>query len=107
MKNKWFVGLGVLLIFGFVLAGCDTDTGGGGNEGLTLTIKNNYTKPITKLEMNADNCTIDGLSVISEDSSGSHISRDYEYTTSIAPGASTAFSIKVDAGKTQPGITVL
>ena len=30
MKNKWFVGLGVLLVCGFVLAGCDTATGGGG-----------------------------------------------------------------------------
>ena len=30
MKNKWFVGLCVLLIGGFVLAGCDTGGGGGG-----------------------------------------------------------------------------
>jgi hypothetical protein len=56
--------------------------------------------------MNTDNCIIDGLSAISESSSGSHIKRDYEYTTSIASGASKVFSIKADAGKTQPGIGV-
>jgi hypothetical protein len=28
MKNKCFFGFGVLLVFGFILAGCDTDTGG-------------------------------------------------------------------------------
>jgi hypothetical protein len=33
MKNKLFTVLGVLLIFGFVLVGCDTGTGGGGSEG--------------------------------------------------------------------------
>jgi hypothetical protein len=31
MKNKWFVGLCVLLVGSFVLAGCDTGSGGGGN----------------------------------------------------------------------------
>jgi hypothetical protein len=31
MKNKWFVGLGVLLVFWFVLVGCDTGTGDTGN----------------------------------------------------------------------------
>jgi hypothetical protein len=32
MKNKWFVGLWVLLIVGFVLTGCPT--GGGGGDGI-------------------------------------------------------------------------
>ena len=29
MKNRWFVGIGVLLVFGFVLTGCATTNGGG------------------------------------------------------------------------------
>jgi predicted small secreted protein len=29
MKNKWLLGLCVLLVFGFILAGCDTGSGGG------------------------------------------------------------------------------
>ncbi|MDR0389139.1 MAG: hypothetical protein LBH73_03645 [Spirochaetaceae bacterium] len=33
MKRKWFVSIGVLLVCGFVLAGCDTGTGGGGGNG--------------------------------------------------------------------------
>jgi hypothetical protein len=33
MKNKWLVVLGVLLVLGFTLAGCDTGTGGGGGGG--------------------------------------------------------------------------
>jgi predicted small secreted protein len=32
MKNKWFMGIGVLLVFGFVLAGCATSNGGGGSD---------------------------------------------------------------------------
>ncbi|MDR1176887.1 MAG: hypothetical protein LBK83_15610 [Treponema sp.] len=28
MKNKWFAVLGFLLVFGFILTGCDTGTGG-------------------------------------------------------------------------------
>jgi hypothetical protein len=31
MKSKLFVVLGILLVFGFVLVGCDTGTGGGGS----------------------------------------------------------------------------
>jgi hypothetical protein len=31
MKNKWFVGLCMLLAFGFILTGCDTGTGGDDN----------------------------------------------------------------------------
>ena len=105
MKSKCFVGFCVLLVLGFVLVGCDTGTnGGGGGDGLTLTIINNYTSPITKLDMNADDCTIDDLSAISENPSGSHIYRDYEYTTSIAAGSSKSFTIKADAGKTQPSV---
>lgn len=38
MKNKWFVGLCVLLVFGFALSGCDTGTGGGVGTGKKLTI---------------------------------------------------------------------
>jgi hypothetical protein len=38
MKNKWFVGRCVLLVFGFTLSGCDTGTGGGIGTGKKLTI---------------------------------------------------------------------
>jgi hypothetical protein len=105
-KNSLWGMLAMVLTFGLILAGCDTGSGGNGNGGLTLTIKNNYKKPITKLELKASDCTIDGLPVISERTSGSETHRDYEYTTSIAAGASKAFSIKADSGKTQPAITV-
>jgi predicted small secreted protein len=32
MKNKWFASISVLLVFGFVLAGCATSNSGGGGE---------------------------------------------------------------------------
>ncbi|MDR2446127.1 MAG: hypothetical protein LBD58_02355 [Treponema sp.] len=40
MRNKWFAGLCVLLVFGFVLAGCPTNGGGGetNNEPKTIVI---------------------------------------------------------------------
>jgi hypothetical protein len=108
MKKNKFTVLGILvmvLALNFCFVGCDTGTNGGGG-GLTLTIKNNYSQPITKVEMGTTDLTIDGLSVISEEPEGSHIHRRYEYTTSIATGASKVFSVKADSGKTQWDISV-
>jgi hypothetical protein len=103
MKNKWFVGLGVLLVIGFILAGCDTSLGGG-DGALSFTIVNDYNKPITKVELTTDNCTIDGLTVLSEETFGPDLVRDYEYTTSIASGTSKTFSVTAD-GSTKGGST--
>jgi hypothetical protein len=102
MKNKLFVCLWTFLVIGFAFVGCDTGTGGG----LSLTIINNYSNPITKVEIGTANCSIDGLTALSETTSGPTVNRDYEYTTTIAPNASKTFSVTAD-GNTQGGNTAV
>jgi hypothetical protein len=105
MKKRMMFFVLLVLMLGFVLAGCDNGTNPNSG-GLFLTIINNYSNQITKVEMGTTNCTIDGLTALSETTSGPTVNREYEYTTPIASGTSTTFSLTADGGAEDPSVSV-